>query len=82
MAEERVIRRRRASRQQQHGPKNTMIAVVMRSALLVSTYDMGRQPFGLASAAAWLRRRRLDGDLRRCREGNSCAIDHLDGRPT
>src|SRR5256885_13491881 len=26
----------------------------MRS-VLVSTYDMGRQPFGLASAAAWLR---------------------------
>ena len=24
-------------------------------ALLVSTYDMGRQPFGLASPAAWLR---------------------------
>src|SRR6185437_11088222 len=23
--------------------------------LLVSTYDMGRQPFGLASPAAWLR---------------------------
>jgi radical SAM superfamily enzyme YgiQ (UPF0313 family) len=28
--------------------------VEMRSALLVSTYEMGRQPFGLASAAAWL----------------------------
>ena len=27
----------------------------MRSALLISTYDLGRQPFGLASAAAWLR---------------------------
>src|SRR4051812_34387417 len=26
----------------------------MRSALLISTYEMGRQPFGLASAAAWL----------------------------
>src|SRR5437762_449855 len=25
------------------------------SALLISTYEMGRQPFGLASAAAWLR---------------------------
>jgi radical SAM superfamily enzyme YgiQ (UPF0313 family) len=25
-------------------------------ALLISTYDLGRQPFGLASAAAWLRR--------------------------
>ena len=29
--------------------------VVMGSALLISTYEMGRQPFGLASAAAWLR---------------------------
>src|SRR5437773_1284213 len=29
--------------------------VVVRSALLISTYEMGRQPFGLASAAAWLR---------------------------
>jgi radical SAM superfamily enzyme YgiQ (UPF0313 family) len=28
---------------------------VTRSALLISTYEMGRQPFGLASAAAWLR---------------------------
>jgi len=27
----------------------------MGSALLISTYEMGRQPFGLASAAAWLR---------------------------
>ena len=27
----------------------------MMSVLLVSTYDMGRQPFGLASPAAWLR---------------------------
>ena len=29
-----------------------------RRALLVSTYEMGRQPFGVASAAAWLRRAR------------------------
>ena len=29
--------------------------VDMRSALLISTYEMGRQSFGLASAAAWLR---------------------------
>jgi radical SAM superfamily enzyme YgiQ (UPF0313 family) len=28
--------------------------------LLVSTYDLGRQPFGLASAAAWLRRAGVD----------------------
>src|SRR5207244_2138512 len=27
----------------------------MPHALLISTYDMGRQPFGLASPAAWLR---------------------------
>jgi len=27
----------------------------MRSALLVSTYELGRQPFAVASAAAWLR---------------------------
>ncbi len=27
----------------------------MPAALLISTYDMGRQPFGLASPAAWLR---------------------------
>jgi radical SAM superfamily enzyme YgiQ (UPF0313 family) len=29
-------------------------------ALLVSTYDLGRQPFGLASPAAWLRRDGID----------------------
>jgi hypothetical protein len=28
--------------------------------LLLSTYDLGRQPFGLASPAAWLRRAGLD----------------------
>src|SRR6266542_4370025 len=31
-------------------------------ALLVSTYDLGRQPFGLASPAAWLRRAGVDVD--------------------
>ena len=31
-------------------------------ALLVSTYDLGRQPFGLASPAAWLRRWGIDVD--------------------
>ena len=30
-------------------------AAVPRTALLISTYEMGRQPFGLASPAAWLR---------------------------
>ena len=29
-------------------------------ALLISTYDLGRQPFGLASPAAWLRRAGVD----------------------
>lgn len=29
-------------------------------ALLISTYDMGRQPFGLASPAAWLREAGID----------------------
>ena len=32
-----------------------MIAGSMSTALLISTYEMGRQPFGVASAAAWLR---------------------------
>ncbi|MBI4886875.1 MAG: radical SAM protein [Acidobacteria bacterium] len=31
-------------------------------ALLISTYDLGRQPFGLASPAAWLRRAGVDVD--------------------
>jgi len=30
--------------------------------LLVSTYDLGRQPFGLASPAAWLRRAGVEVD--------------------
>ena len=34
----------------------------MRAVLLVSTYDLGRQPFGLASPAAWLRRAGVDVD--------------------
>src|SRR5688572_16941536 len=32
-------------------------------ALLISTYEMGRQPFGLASPAAWLRREGVDVQL-------------------
>jgi radical SAM superfamily enzyme YgiQ (UPF0313 family) len=32
--------------------------------LLVSTYDLGRQPFGLASPAAWLRRAGIDAVTR------------------
>jgi radical SAM superfamily enzyme YgiQ (UPF0313 family) len=31
--------------------------------LLISTYDLGRQPFGLASPAAWLRRAGVDARL-------------------
>src|SRR6266850_6468456 len=31
----------------------------MMNALLVSTYDLGRQPFGLASPTAWLEREGL-----------------------
>jgi radical SAM superfamily enzyme YgiQ (UPF0313 family) len=34
----------------------------MPTALLISTYEMGRQPFGLASAAAWLRASGWDVD--------------------
>src|SRR4030095_4385931 len=30
--------------------------------LLISTYDLGRQPFGLASPAAWLRREGITVD--------------------
>jgi hypothetical protein len=36
-------------------PEEYNDCVVTRSAVLVSTYEMGRQPFGLASASAWLR---------------------------
>jgi len=38
--------------------------------LLISTYELGRQPFGLASPAAWLRRERFDVamlDLAQCK---------------
>ena len=38
---------------------NSIHATIMR-ALLISTYDLGRQPFGLASPAAWLRREGID----------------------
>lgn len=33
---------------------------MVKRALLVSTYDLGHQPFGLASPAAWLRREGVD----------------------
>jgi radical SAM superfamily enzyme YgiQ (UPF0313 family) len=41
-------------------------------ALLISTYELGRQPFGLASPAAWLRR---EGWAVRCLDGAKEAID-------
>ena len=37
-----------------------MLTTVVKRALLVSTYDLGHQPFGLASPAAWLRREGVD----------------------
>src|SRR5215831_10802712 len=37
-----------------HGRQHT-IREVVKKALLISTYEMGRQPFGLASPAAWLK---------------------------
>jgi radical SAM superfamily enzyme YgiQ (UPF0313 family) len=50
----------------------------MRSALLVSTYEMGRQPFGLASAAAWLR---ADGWIVDCVDAakEKLQVERLDG---
>src|SRR3954453_16041524 len=33
---------------------------LMARALLISTYDLGHQPFGLASPAAWLKREGLE----------------------
>ena len=41
-------------------------------ALLVSTYDLGRQPFGLASPAAWLRRAGVEVD---CADTSRGALD-------
>ena len=50
----------------------------MRSALLISTYEMGRQPFGLASAAAWLR---ADGWTVNCLDAakEKLRVERLDG---
>ena len=55
MAEERVIVRARVDGGNRHLAEEYNDYAVMRSALLVSTYELGRQPFALASAAAWLR---------------------------
>ena len=41
-------------------------------ALLISTYDLGRQPFGLASPAAWLRRSGVEVD---CADVSRDAVD-------
>ena len=59
MAEERAIAAARGVRRQANRPccqeEYNGLSVAMRSAPLISTYELGRQPFGLASAAAWLR---------------------------
>lgn len=44
-------------------------------ALLISTYDLGHQPFGLASPAAWLRREGLDVT---CRDLSKERVDESD----
>jgi radical SAM superfamily enzyme YgiQ (UPF0313 family) len=51
---------------------NAAVAASSNRALLVSTYEMGRQPFGLASPAAWLRAAGWDvecADLSKARLG-------------
>ena len=49
-------------------------------ALLISTYELGRQPFGLASPAAWLRREGwvvecVDAAKDRLEEGSLASAD-------
>ncbi len=39
---------------------DSCVTMLTMRALLVSTYELGRQPFGLASPAAWLRRDGVD----------------------
>jgi len=39
------------------GIRSTRYTIYVVKILLLSTYELGRQPFGLASPAAWLRRR-------------------------
>ena len=49
----------------------------MTAILLISTYDLGRQPFGLASPAAWLREAGHDVhclDLTRVKLGQSAEV--------
>src|SRR5512142_1198762 len=40
--------------------------------LLISTYELGRQPFGLASPAAWLR---AEGAVVTCQDLSQCKLD-------
>jgi hypothetical protein len=48
---------------------------VRKRILLISTYDLGRQPFGLASPAAWLR---ADGHDVTCRDLTRTRLGHDD----
>jgi len=51
---------------------------VVKRALLVSTYDLGHQPFGLASPAAWLRREGVDvtcADLSKEKLADASAVE-------
>ena len=41
-------------------PGNARGTIVRVRVLLISTYDLGRQPFGLASPAAWLRQQGVE----------------------
>jgi radical SAM superfamily enzyme YgiQ (UPF0313 family) len=45
-----------------HHPKDNVEQWETVRVLLISTYDLGRQPFGLASPAAWLRREGINVD--------------------
>jgi len=55
VAEELAIVRVLVHSGNRHVPEEYNDYSIMRSALIVSTYELGRQPFALASAAAWLR---------------------------
>src|SRR3954469_534799 len=54
----------REGRQLQRPPRVRSLASLCHNAgvraLLISTYELGHQPFGLASPAAWLRRAGVD----------------------
>jgi radical SAM superfamily enzyme YgiQ (UPF0313 family) len=79
VAEERVILRGRVHGGNRHVPEEYNDYGIMR-ALLVSTYEMGRQPFALASAAAWLRAEGLtvasvDAAKEKLTDATVCAAD-------